>query len=38
MMDFGHLGHIIKSGLNGAVSNLVNAVWARTQISPEAHL
>lgn len=38
MMDFGHLGHIIKSGLTGAVSNLVNGVWEGTQISPEAHL
>lgn len=29
-MDFGHLGHTIKSGLTGAVSDLVGGLWAGT--------
>lgn len=29
-MDFGHLGHTVKSGLTGAVSDLVGGLWADT--------
>lgn len=29
-MDFGHLGHTVKSGLTGAVHDLVGGLWAGT--------